>query len=149
MQMAGEMPCRKFFRKPRALRAFADDGEWDVVTYAHCGGRYADVKLAHDGRFEKSMEVHSSWGTFEWLVQDAFEMGYRVGIVANSDGHKGRPGASYPGASLFGAIGGLTCFLVPELSREAILECMRKRRHYGTGLIRGDGKPDAYVAAIR
>ncbi|MFQ6024783.1 MAG: DUF3604 domain-containing protein, partial [Acidiferrobacterales bacterium] len=104
----------------------------DVLCFAHCGGRYADVKLAHDGRFERSMEVHSSWGTFEWLVQDAFEMGYRVGIVANSDGHKGRPGASYPGASLFGAIGGLTCLLMPELTRERLVECLRKRRHYAT-----------------
>jgi hypothetical protein len=112
--------------------ALAENKEWDVVGYAHCGGRYADVKLAHDGRFEKSMEVHSSWGTFEWLVHDALEMGYRTGIVANSDGHKGRPGASYPGASLFGAVGGLTCFLAPELSRTAILDCMRKRRHYAT-----------------
>ncbi len=114
------------------FEALAANREWDVVGYAHCGGRYADVKMAHDGRFEKSMEVHSSWGTFEWLVQDAFEMGYRVGIVANSDGHKGRPGASYPGASLFGAVGGLTCFLAEDLSREAILKSMRKRRHYGT-----------------
>ncbi|HAA91006.1 MAG TPA: DUF3604 domain-containing protein, partial [Rhodospirillaceae bacterium] len=114
------------------FEAFADNNEFDVLTYAHCGGRYADVKLAHDGRFEKSMEVHSSWGTFEWLVQDSFEMGYRSGIVANSDGHKGRPGASYPGASMFGAIGGLTCFLMPELSRAALLECIRKRHHYGT-----------------
>lgn len=112
--------------------ALAEDKEWDVVGYAHCGGRYADIKLAHDGRFEKSMEIHSSWGTFEWLIQDAFEMGYRVGIVSNSDGHKGRPGASYPGASLFGAVGGLTCFLTPELTRKSILDCMRKRRHYGT-----------------
>ncbi|WP_319633583.1 DUF3604 domain-containing protein [Pelagibius marinus] len=114
------------------FQALADNKEWDVVGYAHCGGRYADVKMAHDGRFEKSMEVHSSWGTFEWLVQDAFEMGYRVGIVANSDGHKGRPGASYPGASLFGAVGGLTCFLTEELSRAAILDCLRKRHHYAT-----------------
>ena len=110
----------------------AKNKEWDVVGYAHCGGRYADVKLAHDGRFEKSMEVHSSWGTFEWLVQDAFEMGYRVGIVSNSDGHKGRPGASYPGASLFGAVGGLTCFVTDELTRDGILDSMRKRHHYGT-----------------
>src|SRR3546814_20249214 len=66
----------------------------DVVCFAHCGGRYADIKLAHDGRIERSVENHSSWGTFEWIVQDAFEMGYRVGIVANSDAHKGRPGAS-------------------------------------------------------
>ena len=72
-------------------------------VFAHCGGRYADIELAHDGRFEKAMEIHSSWGSFEWLVQDAFRLGYRVGIVANSDGHKGRPGASYPGAALFGA----------------------------------------------
>ncbi len=113
------------------FQVFAETGE-DVVCYAHCGGRYADVKLAHDGRFERSMEVHSSWGTFEWLVQDAFEMGYRVGIVANSDGHKGRPGASYPGASLFGAIGGLTCLLMPALTREALLTCLRRRRHYAT-----------------
>jgi hypothetical protein len=108
------------------------EGEHDVVAFAHCGGRYADVKLAHDGRIEKSMEVHSSWGTFEWLVQDAFEMGYRAGIVANSDGHKGRPGASYPGASLFGAIGGLTCLLAPDLSRESVLDALRRRRHYAT-----------------
>lgn len=110
----------------------ATNKEWDVVGYAHCGGRYADVKLAHDGRFEKSMEIHSSWGTFEWLVQDAFEMGYRVGIVSNSDGHKGRPGASYPGASLFGAVGGLTCFLAKDLTRDGIMDAMRKRHHYGT-----------------
>ena len=114
------------------FEALTASEEFDVVTYAHCGGRYADVRLAHDGHFEKSMEVHSSWGTFEWLVKDAFEMGYRCGIVANSDGHKGRPGASYPGASLFGAVGGLTCFLMPELTRSALLDCMRKRRHYAT-----------------
>ena len=112
--------------------AFAEHDEDDVVVFAHCGGRYADIELAHDGRFEKAMEIHSSWGSFEWLVQDAFRLGYRVGIVANSDGHKGRPGASYPGAALFGAVGGLTCFLIDSLSREAILEAIRKRHHYAT-----------------
>jgi hypothetical protein len=114
------------------FEAFAADREWDVVCFAHCGGRYADIKLAHDGRFERSVEVHSAWGTFEWLVRDAFEMGYRVGIVANSDGHKGRPGASYAGAGKFGAIGGLTCYLMDELSRPALLDCLHKRRHYAT-----------------
>jgi hypothetical protein len=113
------------------FRAFAETGE-DVVCYAHCGGRYADIAYAHDGRFERSMEIHSSWGTFEWLMHDAFALGYRVGIVANSDGHKGRPGASYPGASLFGAVGGLTCFLMPELTRAALVTCLRRRRHYAT-----------------
>lgn len=114
------------------FEALARDGEWDAVCFAHCGGRYADIRLAHDGRFERSVEVHSAWGTFEWLLHDALEKGYRVGVVANSDGHKGRPGASYPGAGAFGAIGGLTCYLMPELTRAALLACLRKRRHYGT-----------------
>jgi len=104
----------------------------NAVCLAHCGGRYADVKVAHDGRVETGVEVHSSWGTFEWILHDALEMGYRVGVVCNSDGHKGRPGASYPGSSKFGAIGGLTCFLIPELTRAAIFDCYRKRHHYGT-----------------
>ena len=114
------------------FEAFSDNKEFDVVMYAHCGGRYADIKVAHDGRFEKSMEVHSSWGTFEWLMNDAFKMGFRFGIVGNSDGHKGRPGASYPGSSMFGAVGGLTCFLSPSLDRSMILDSIRKRRHYAT-----------------
>ena len=114
------------------FEAFADAGEFDVVCFAHCGGRYADIELAHDGRFERSVEVHSSWGTFEWLLDDALRLGHRVGVVANSDGHKGRPGASYPGAGKFGAIGGLTCYLMDELTRPALLDCLRKRHHYGT-----------------
>jgi hypothetical protein len=103
----------------------------DCVVMAHVGGRYADIKYAHHP-METAVEVHSAWGTFEWLVRDAFESGYRVGIVANSDGHKGRPGACYPGASFFGSHGGLTCFLAERLDRDAVFECMRRRRHYAT-----------------
>ena len=114
------------------FEAFADNKEWDVISFAHCGGRYADITKAHDGRFEKSVEVHSAWGTFEWIVHDAFKNGYRVGIIGNSDGHKGRPGASYPGAGWFGAIGGLTCFLMPDLSRNSLVECINTRHHYAT-----------------
>lgn len=114
------------------FEALEKNEEWDVVMYAHCGGRYADISVAHDGRFEKSVEVHSSWGSFEWLLHDAFKLGYRVGVVTNSDGHKGRPGASFPGAGKFGAIGGLTCFLMDKLDRETLLDCQRQRRHYGS-----------------
>ena len=103
----------------------------DCVVMAHVGGRYADVKFAHDP-METAVEVHSAWGTFEWIVRDAFEKNYRVGIVGNSDGHKGRPGACYPGASFFGSYGGLTCFLADRLDRDAIFESMRRRRHYAT-----------------
>ena len=64
-------------------------------------------------------------------------MGHRVGIVANSDGHKGRPGACYPGASFFGSYGGLTCFIAERLDRDAIFEALRRRRHYATTGNRG------------
>jgi len=104
----------------------------DVMVFAHIGGRYADIKMSHDQRIERSVEVHSAWGTFEWLIQDAFEQDYRVGIMSNSDGHKGRPGASHPGATKFGAYGGLTCNLSPEFSRAGIMQAMKKRHHYGT-----------------
>jgi hypothetical protein len=104
----------------------------DCRVIAHVGGRYADLKYAHDGRVERAVEVHSTWGTFEWLLHDAFEMGFRVGVVCHSDDHKGRPGATMPGASSFGAIGGLSCYFMPELTRDALFEALRKRRHYGT-----------------
>jgi Protein of unknown function (DUF3604) len=107
------------------------EGE-DAVVIAHVGGRYADLKYAHDGRLERAVEVHSTWGTFEWLLHDAFEKGFRVGVVCHSDDHKGRPGATRPGASSFGAIGGLTCYFMPELTRDALFEALRQRRHYGT-----------------
>jgi hypothetical protein len=106
--------------------------EVDSIVNAHVGGRYADIALAHDGRVERSVEVHSSWGTFEWLLHDALEQGFRVGITGGSDDHKGRPGASSPGASTFGAYGGLTCLLLPELTRPAVVEALRRRRHYAT-----------------
>ena len=111
---------------------FSKLGNKDCVVVAHVGGRYADVALAHDGRLEAAVEVHSAWGTFEWILRDALEKDYRVGVVCNSDGHKGRPGADFPGASFFGATGGLTCFLAPRLDRDAIFEAMRLRHHYGT-----------------
>jgi hypothetical protein len=104
----------------------------DAIVTAHIGGRYADVKYAHDSKIEPSVEIHSAWGTFEWVVRDAFEAQYRVGIVATSDGHKGRPGASYPGDAEFGSYGGLTCHLLPGLDRDSLFEGFRRRHHYAT-----------------
>lgn len=104
----------------------------DAVVIAHVGGRYADIRAAHDGRLERTVEVHSTWGTFEWLLHDAFAQGFRIGVVCHSDDHKGRPGATRPGASTFGAIGGLTCYFMPELTRDALFAALRRRRHYGT-----------------
>jgi len=112
-------------------RANARQDPSRAFAYAHVGGRYADLTM-HDAVIELAVEVHSAWGTFEWLVEDALRLGYRVGICANSDGHKGRPGASYPGARKFGSYGGLTCFLSRNLTREAIFEALESRRFFAT-----------------
>lgn len=102
-----------------------------VVVFAHVGGRYADLSM-HDEKTEKAVEIHSSWGTFEWFFHDALKRGYKIGVVANSDGHKGRPGASYPGVSHFGSFGGLTCVMSPRLTRKDIFEALYNRRCYAT-----------------
>jgi hypothetical protein len=107
-------------------------GRDDVMLIPHIGGRYADIVGFHDPALEPVIEIYSDWGRFEWLLEDALKQGYRVGFVANSDGHKGRPGASHPGASTFGAYGGLTCVLAESLTREAVFDAIRRRRCYGT-----------------
>ncbi len=102
-----------------------------TFVFAHAGGRYADMR-SHDPECEVAVEVHSAWGTFEWLIEDALKLGYRIGICANSDGHKGRPGASYPGAAKFGSYGGLTCVLADALDRPSVVDALFRRHFYAT-----------------
>lgn len=110
------------------FRRVSGPGPW---VYAHVGGRYADMRM-HDGQLEVAVEIHSAWGTFEWLLDDALEQGWRVGVVGNSDDHKCRPGASYPGAGKFGSLGGLTCVLAERLDRASVAAAIRNRRCYAT-----------------
>ena len=105
--------------------------QFKPFTFAHVGGRYADIRM-HDENIEVAVEIHSAWGTFEWLLWNAFDQGYRIGICANSDGHKGRPGASYPGAGKFGSYGGLTCLLAENLDRQSITDALFNRHFYAT-----------------
>ena len=103
----------------------------EAFNFAHVGGRYADLAF-HDADVEAAVEVHSAWGTFEWFLREALGRGYRVGIVANSDGHKADPGAAYPGDSKFGSVGGLTCVLAEKLDRESIYHAIKSRHMYAT-----------------
>ncbi len=121
----------KYVMSPTATELFRNLTGPDPFVFAHVGGRYADMNMHREG-VEVAVEVHSAWGTFEWLVEDALKLGYRIGICANSDGHKTRPGASYPGASKFGSLGGLTCVLAKQLDRRHIHEAMKKRHFYAT-----------------
>ncbi|MAE64511.1 MAG: hypothetical protein CMJ18_09605 [Phycisphaeraceae bacterium] len=103
-----------------------------AILAAHVGGRYADIRKCFDQEICPLVEVLSCWGVFEWMLWDAFDMGYVVGVMANSDGHKGRPGAEGPGAGDFGIAGGLTCVLADDLTRQAVFAALKQRRCYGT-----------------
>lgn len=101
------------------------------LVIAHVGGRYANLDI-HSKEKERAIEIHSCWGTFEWFFLDALKRNYKIGVVANSDGHNGRPGAEYPGMSHFGNYGGLTCILAKKLTRKNIFEALNNRHTYAT-----------------
>ena len=116
-------PVEELYRRLR--------GRDDVLLVPHVGGRWADLD-SFDPDLEPLVEIYSSWGEFEWLLKDAFDRGLKVGITCGSDDHKGRPGASYPGAGTFGVQGGLLCLWASELTRESLWNALRERRCYGT-----------------
>jgi hypothetical protein len=115
-------PLEELYRELRAHNA---------MTIAHVGGRPAALTES-DPEVEPLMEIHSAWGTFEWVYREAFARGFKIGFVCGSDGHKGRPGASYPGAGVFGTLGGLTCVLSKHRDRGGFWEALKRRRCYGT-----------------
>jgi len=108
----------------------------NTFTIAHVGGRFANLGEHLKTSPLDAVEVHSDWGTFEWILEDAFKKGLRVGVVANSDGHKGTPGASYPGSSHFGCQGGLTCIRAKKLTRNKIFDALKKHHTYATTGVR-------------
>ena len=124
-------PHSKYPLSPTANDLFSRLKGKDSFVFAHVGGRYANLSM-HSEEIEVGMEIHSAWGTFEWLLDEALERGYRIGICANSDDNKGRPGASYPGAGSFGSLGGLTCFLAEKLDRDHFYDAIMKRHFYAT-----------------
>ncbi|MBN1263360.1 MAG: DUF3604 domain-containing protein [Candidatus Pacebacteria bacterium] len=110
---------------------FAKVPKKKTLIAAHVGGRFADLGI-HDETLERNIEIHSCWGTFEWFLFEALKRGYRIGIVANSDGHTGRPGASHPTFAHFNSYGGLTCVLAPKLTRKEIFQALYQRHCYAT-----------------
>jgi hypothetical protein len=111
-------------------RAVKKDGLTAMIV-PHVGGRYANLDY-HDPELEPVVEVCSAHGRFEWIMQDAIARGYKVGAVADSDDHTGRPGASYPTKGHFHVRGGLTAVFAKGKTREAIWDAIKARRCYAT-----------------
>ena len=108
-------------------------GRDDVMLLPHVGGRHANLDFL-DPKLTPFIEIASVHGVFEWFAHEALRRGLRVGFVANSDDHSGRPGATYPSGSdiHFGMRGGLLAAYATELTRESLWEAFFARRCYGT-----------------
>ncbi len=110
--------------------AYLDRPETHLVI-PHVGGRRY-IPDWHHPELERLVEIVSSWGHFPWLYQDVIERGYRLGVCANSDEHRGRPAGGSPGVQVFGVRGGLTGVFAESLDRAAIGAAMRARHTFAT-----------------
>lgn len=120
-------------------------GTWPLdevyATYAHAadshlmiphvGGRRCNLSWHHP-QLERLVEIGSAWGHFEWLIQDSVRRGWKMGVCANSDEHRGRCGGGVPGTAVFGTRGGLTGILAPSLSRQDVAVALRARHTFAT-----------------
>lgn len=109
----------------------------------HVGGRRCNLAWHHP-QLERLLEIGSAWGLFEWLLRDAVKRGWKLGVSANSDEHRGRCGGGVPGTAVFGTKGGLTGVLADKLERGEVAKALRARRTFATtgerlvGIVRTD-----------
>jgi hypothetical protein len=117
-----------------------------MVLHQHATGTcsYYDPDLV------RLAEVYSCWGGSESEVTsrplipaserdysghyaaDALAQGWQLGLIASSDDHAGRPGASDWLRVKQGYPGGLVAVWAPELKRESVFDALWNRRCYGT-----------------
>lgn len=109
---------------------YAGDADTHLLI-PHVGGRRCNLAWHHP-RLERLVEIGSAWGQFEWLLRDAVRRGWRLGVSANSDEHRGRCGGGVPGTAVFGTRGGLTGILAPALDRAAVAAALRARHTFAT-----------------
>lgn len=109
---------------------YAHDSE-NTLLIPHVGGRRCNLAWHHP-KLERLLEIGSAWGQFEWLLRDAVRRGWKLGVCANSDEHRGRCGGGVPGTAVFGTRGGLTGILSPKLDRKSVADTLRARHTFAT-----------------
>jgi hypothetical protein len=108
-----------------------------VICIPHWGGRAANLEW-HDEGLQRAIEVFSEHRRSENWMKEFLSRGYRLGIMASSDNHFGKPGygylkANYPvdwdtkeiGMALIGV-------QAEELTRESIFRAIYNRQIYAT-----------------
>ncbi|CAG8937245.1 unnamed protein product [Penicillium salamii] len=109
---------------------YAGDADKHLLI-PHVGGRRCNLAWHHP-KLERLVEIGSAWGQFEWLLQDAVRRGWKLGVSANSDEHRGRCGGGVSGTAVFGTRGGLTGILSSRLDRSTVANSLRSRHTFAT-----------------
>lgn len=119
----------------------------DTVITPHVGGQHSNLDY-HDPTLEPAIEITSTHGSFEWIIEEVMQRGYRLGFLGGSDSHTGRPGADRPGYQPRRyAKAGLTGLYATECSLAAFLDALKARRCYATTgariamAVHADGRP--------
>ncbi|MDQ7968861.1 MAG: hypothetical protein REI95_04395 [Oxalicibacterium faecigallinarum] len=110
--------------------AYLHDPQHHLIM-PHVGGRRY-IPDWHHPELERLVEIASAWGHFGWLYQDVISRGYRIGVAASGDEHRGRPGGGPPGTQVFGVHGGLTGIIADTLDRKSIGRALRNRHTWAT-----------------
>lgn len=123
---AGEEP----FSREEYRQALSDGLYWTIYDWSIPNPRVRLVEIVQGrGNFEADTP-DTYWGIHcgnrGASIQDAFRKGWRLGFTAGTDNHQ-----AYP-TQLNGIYIGMTCFLAPELTREAIWTAMDQRNTYAT-----------------
>jgi hypothetical protein len=110
--------------------AYVEEPQQHLII-PHVGGRRY-IPDWHHPELERLVEIASSWGHFDWLYRDVIARGYKLGVAASGDEHRGRPGGGAPGVQVFGVHGGLTGVLSDTLDRQSVGRALRARHTWAT-----------------
>jgi hypothetical protein len=99
-----------------------------IIPHAHQAAdyRHSDPELEH------LVEIMSMHGTFEWFARMYLSHGHRVGFVAASDDHIGRPGYASPKSDSLAQRGGLGAVFAAERTADGIFDAMKALSAYAT-----------------
>ena len=107
----------------------------NILCIPHWGGRHANPKW-HNAKVQRMIEVFSEHQRSEEWMTDFLVNGYRLGIIASTDGHYGNPGYGYLKPTYeweTQEIGmALMAVYAPERTRESVFRAMYDRHVYAT-----------------